>query len=130
MGNRSTRFLNNGYAYENRDNYILFSFKDSAAGPGPGEINSKKSIESFFLKEFELENASFHVTNSAREREFSIQKLNISLNDLVIDQRPGKDIVSNKHVDLSIGEFKGILQPIASFISRCNHSIFPIKKNQ
>jgi Domain of Unknown Function (DUF748) len=92
------------------DNYILLPFKDTTAVASQNEISNKKSIEAFFLKEFELVDASFHVTNSAKEREFRIQKLNISLNDLMIDQHPGKDVISNKHVDLSIGEFTGSLQ--------------------
>ena len=59
---------------------IFFPFKDTTAGQV--KKNNKKSIESYFLKEFDMVDASFHVTNSAKEREFNIQKLNISLSTL------------------------------------------------
>jgi hypothetical protein len=84
---------------------ILFPFKDTTAGQV--KQGSKKFIESFLLKEFKLVNASFHVDNSARKREFRIRELNISLNDLMINQQPGKDKISYKHVDFSIGEATG-----------------------
>jgi len=110
------------------DNYILLPFKDTTAVASQNEINNKKSIEAFFLKEFELVDASFHVTNSAKEREFRIQKLNISLNDLMIDQHPGKDVISNGHVDFSIGEFTGSLQKKAiKYISFKDYKITLIR---
>ncbi len=91
------------------DNHILLPFKDTA--DSAGRVNSnKRFIESFSLTKFKLEDASFHVTNRAKERDFGISKLNITLNDLFINQHPGKDIVSYNHVDLSIGEFSGNLR--------------------
>ena len=57
--------------------------------------------------------ASFHVTNSAKQREFRIQKLNISLNDLMIDQHPGKDIIS--HLNMLIfpsGNLQGFAEEV------------------
>jgi len=72
--------------------------------------SNKKSIESYFLKEFDMVDASFHVSNAAKEREFNIQKLNISLSDIMIDQQPGKDKISYRHFGLSIGEFTGDLR--------------------
>jgi hypothetical protein len=89
---------------------IFLPFKDTTGAAGQGEKGSKRSIESFGLKEFELIDASFHVINSAKEREFNIKQLNISLMNLMIDQRPGKDVISYKHVDFSLGEFTGSLQ--------------------
>ena len=91
-------------------NYILFPFKDTTAVAGPEKTNNKKALESFFLKEFALIDASFHVNNLAKEREFRIQKLNISLKDLMIDQHPGKDIIANKRIDFSVGRFTGSLK--------------------
>jgi hypothetical protein len=51
--------------------------------------------------------ASFHVTNSAKEREFRIRKLNISLSDVLIDQQAGKDVASYNNFSLSLEEFIG-----------------------
>ena len=87
---------------------IFLPFKDTTAGQV--KKNNKKSIESYFLKEFNMVDASFHVANSAKEREFNIQKLNISLSDIMIDQQPGKDKISYKYFSLSIGEFTGDLR--------------------
>ncbi len=86
---------------------ILFPFKDTTEEV---KQENKKFIESFLLKEFKLADASFHVVNSAKEREFKIQKLNILLSDLLINQRPGRDVLSYKHVDFSIGEATGSLR--------------------
>ncbi|KAJ1500138.1 hypothetical protein HMI54_011103 [Coelomomyces lativittatus] len=90
---------------------ILFPFKDTTEGQ-PKESN-KKFIESFLLKEFKLGNASFHINNKAKEREFRIRDLNILLDGLVINQQPGRDELSYKHVDFSIGDATGNLYKAA-----------------
>src|SRR4051812_4635347 len=64
------------------NNYILFPFEDTSAAASPKKTSTKKPIESFYLKEFAMIDASFHVTNHAKLRKFNIQKLNISLKDL------------------------------------------------
>jgi len=89
---------------------IFLPFKDSAIAAGPEKNDSKKPIHSFFLKEFDMIDAEFHVANSAKEREFSIQKLNISLKDVSIDQHPGMDVISYNNFELSVGEFRGDLR--------------------
>jgi hypothetical protein len=96
--------------------YILFPFNDTTFVVKDKE--KKHPIQSFRLKEFALINASFHALNTGKEREFTISKLNISLKDLDIDQVPGRDIVSNKTVDLSIGQISWKLHKDAiKFIS-------------
>jgi hypothetical protein len=96
---------------------IFLPFKDTTAVTGKKDTNKKKSIESFFLKEFDMVDAAFYVTNSAKEREFNIRKLNISLSDIMIDQQSGKDLVSYKNFEFSIGEFTGDLQQKSRHIS-------------
>ena len=96
---------------------IFLPFKDTTAIKNDAEKNNKKSIESFFLKEFDMVDAAFHVTNSAKEREFNIRKLNISLSDIMIDQQSGRDVVSYKNFGFSIGEFNGDLQQKSRRIS-------------
>ena len=83
----------------NGNNPILLPFEDTVGVGGKAETKDGKTIKSFSLKEFELVDASFHVLNSAKEREFRIDKLNISLNDLLIDPHPGKLNLSNKKLD-------------------------------
>jgi len=92
------------------DNHILLPFKDSTTVTSQAGESKKKTIDSFVLKEFQLIDASFHVTNSGKQREFKIQNFNISLHELLISQRPGKDVTAFKQVDLSIGEFTGSMQ--------------------
>ena len=94
----------------NGDNYIFLPFADTTGDAAKNQTKNRKSLKLFLLKEFALVNANFHVTNSAKEREFNIQKLNISLEDLLIDPRPGKLVLSNKNLELSVGEFTGSLQ--------------------
>lgn len=91
-------------------NPVFFPFKDTVAVAGSQKQRSKKSIESFFLKEFNMVDASFHVANSAKKREFDIQQINILLQGLMINQHPGKDIISYNHVDFSIGKLTGNMQ--------------------
>src|SRR5205809_638285 len=54
--------------------------------------------------------ASFHSDNQTKDREFNIRKLNFSIRDLLIDQEPGKDVISYKNVHISVGEFTGKIQ--------------------
>ncbi len=86
---------------------VFFPLKDTT---GKSKKTNKRYIESFVLKEFDLVDASFHSNNQARDREFNIQKLNFSIRDLLIDQEPGKDLISYKNVHISVGEFTGKLQ--------------------
>jgi len=91
-------------------NYILLPFKDTTKVASQEGKSQKKTIDSFTLEEFKLIDAAFHVFNAGKEREFKIEKLNISLYDLMISQHPGKDIVAFKQVDLSVDGFSGHLQ--------------------
>ncbi|HLO83334.1 MAG TPA: hypothetical protein VK166_20365 [Chitinophagaceae bacterium] len=97
--------------------YILFPFSDSTAVTSK-EVVKKRPIESYRLKEFALVNATFHALNAEKEREFTVNKLSIKLTDLGIDQKPGRDVLTNKHADLSIGDITWRMQKGAvQFIS-------------
>jgi len=87
---------------------VFFPFKDTTSGVV--KKVKKKSIESYTLDRFDMVDASFHVTNTAREREFDIQKINISLVDMVIEQLSGRNIISYKNFIFSIGALTGSLQ--------------------
>ena len=86
---------------------VFFPVKDTA---GKSKKTNKRYIESFVLKEFDMVDASFHSDNQAKDREFNIRKLNFSIRDLLIDQEPGKDVISYKNVHISVGEFTGKIQ--------------------
>ena len=87
---------------------VFFPFKDTTSGAI--KKGKKKSIESYTLDRFNMVDASFHVTNTAREREFDIQKINISLVDMVIEQLSGMNIISYKNFIFSIGALTGSLR--------------------
>jgi hypothetical protein len=94
-------------------NPIFFPFNDTTLVETKKEKNKKRSIESYFLKEFLLTNATFHVSNSAKHREFNIQDINIKLLGLLLDQQPGKDVFSYEKIDLSIGKSTGEMKKMA-----------------
>jgi hypothetical protein len=88
----------------NGEKNVFLPYKDTLAVKTNEPKSSKKFINSFLLKEFELVNASFHIINTTKGREFIVQKLNISLNDLNLGQQSGKDLYAIKSVTLTIGE--------------------------
>ena len=94
------------------DNNILMPYQDSAVALRQKIKNIKKIkkfVNSYFLENFELVNASFHIINKGKQREFKVQELNISLNNLMIDQLWRKDVLTFKNVELSVGGISGDL---------------------
>jgi hypothetical protein len=87
----------------NGKKYLFFPLKDTSISQNK-PAGTKSFIESFLLKEFSLRNATVHINNEGRQRELNIKSLSFSLKDLKISQTPGKDLISNRQVDLSIGE--------------------------
>jgi hypothetical protein len=86
---------------------VLFPIKE--ASDVQEKKSNKKFVESFLLKEFRLVDAAFRVSNSNKEREFTIRNFNISLNDIKINQQVGKDLFYYKKVDLALGDFVGTM---------------------
>lgn len=84
------------------EKYVMFPFNDTTVVVE--QKNKKHPIKSYSLKEFALVNASFHAMNAAKQREATVRNLSIALKGLNIDQLPGKDLLTNKEVELSIGE--------------------------
>lgn len=91
----------------NSDNPIFFPFRDSSA---VATTEEKKSLDSYFLEEFQLIDAAINVTNSIKKRDFNVQNFNISLKELLIDHNAGEDLIFLKHIDLSLGKFTGELK--------------------
>jgi hypothetical protein len=87
---------------------VFFPFKPSARDTSI--TKSKKAIESYFLEEFSMKDAFFHVMNKAKWREFDIEKINLSLRNVYVDRQPGKDLITYQHFDFSIGELTGNLK--------------------
>ncbi len=90
--------------------HIFLPFKDSTAIDQTKSHANKKFIESFLLSEFQLVDASFHIVNFKKQREFKISEFNISLHDLLLNQQTRKDRVSLKQVELSMGGLNGVLK--------------------
>ena len=91
-------------------NPVFFPFRDSTTNSEATEESGKKAIDAFILNEFQLIEASFNIVNTNKQREFSLGGFNISLYDLRVSQQPGKDVVSLKRADLSVGEFSAGLR--------------------
>lgn len=89
---------------------IFLPFKDSATVSLPAGAESKKAVESFVLGKFELDDASFHARNLVKHRAFDVLHVSVTLDNLLIDQRPGEDHFAFRQVDLSIGEFNSNLR--------------------
>ncbi|MHC1777932.1 MAG: hypothetical protein AB9834_21205 [Lentimicrobium sp.] len=85
-------------------------YKDTSAVKENQSKNGKRFINGFSLKKFELIDASFKITDTGNLRKFSIQKLNVSLSELIIDQQTGQDFLSFNTVGLNIAEISGRLQ--------------------
>lgn len=84
------------------EKHVLFPYKDSTQVKD--STLKKRAIVGFKLNQFQLIKASFHGSNSTKESVFEFRDLSITLKDLHIDQQTGKDFLSFKQVDLSIGE--------------------------
>ena len=54
--------------------------------------------------------AHFRVANSAKKRSFNIQRINLSLKDMHIDRHPGRDLITYRSFNFSIGEMEGKLE--------------------
>jgi len=69
----------------------------------------KKRLVVFSLKKFDLNNASFQVANSAKQRSLNVKEVNLSISDLLMDQNPGKDLISYSNLNFFVGEISGSL---------------------
>jgi len=87
----------------NGDKYQIFPIKDTLADKNQKPADGKKFINAFSLSEFELIDASFHIINLSKGREFSIRDFNITLDKLNLGQEPGFDYYTFQKAGLSIG---------------------------
>ena len=90
---------------------VFLPFKDTLAVVADTvKQDVKRPIEGFFLEQFDLMDASIHAENFAKERNLQIEEVDITLTDLKIDQKPGKDFFSYSYFDFYIGKIAGSLQ--------------------
>ena len=89
---------------------IFLPLKDTTQVADTTQTLEKRSIEGFFLQQFDLQNANIHTENFAKERDLQISNVNISLTDLNLDQQHEKDLFSYCKLDFYIGEIKGSLE--------------------
>ncbi len=88
----------------NSSNPTLFPFTPSLSSAQAGK---SKSLDSYTLREFELEDAAFEVSNSVKERHFMVQNFNLSLIELQVDQNEGEDLIFLKQIAISLEKFTG-----------------------
>jgi hypothetical protein len=89
---------------------IFLPYKDTTVIKKDTVEDGKKFIKGFSLDKFQLVDASFHIINTGKHREFTVKKLNISLDGLKLDQQTGMDLFAFKKVELNIGELSGWMQ--------------------
>lgn len=94
----------------NGSRHIMFPFKDTTLVATKKSEDGKRPIESFSLNEFRLSNAVFHSLNSEKQREFKIEDLNLSMDDLLVGEESGGYLASLSRIALSIGKFAGELK--------------------
>ncbi len=94
----------------NGTRHLMLPFKDTTAVEPIENEEKKRPIESFTLRKFHLEDASFHSINSNKEREFRIKGLSILVNDLQIEQQLGEYLASVQDATLSIENLNGDLE--------------------
>ncbi len=115
-------------------NHVFLPYKDTLAVKSKTDTTGKKFLNSFLLSEFALLNASFHIINTDKQRQFSVQNLNITLNSLNLTQQSGLDLYSVQNVELKIGELSGkMMNGIRSFELKdfeMNISGFDIRKSK
>lgn len=88
-------------------NPILFPFMNPSLGVPNDE---KTTIESYFLGEFQLTDASFRLINSAQKREFTVEKFNMSFEDLSLEKNNREDLFFLKALEFSVDKFSGSTQ--------------------
>lgn len=90
---------------------VFLPFKDTVAIVNDTIKHvEKRPIEGFFLEQFDLMDASIRAENFAKERNLQIEEVDITLTELKIDQKPGKDLFSYSYFDFYIGKITGSLQ--------------------
>ncbi len=89
---------------------VFIPFGEAAKDTVTTQSGNSKRILAFSLKKFDLINASFHVTNSAKGRDLDVKRVGLSFRDLLMDQQPGMDLISYGNLNFSIGEMAGSLQ--------------------
>ncbi len=89
------------------DVHVFLPFQDST--DVAIQKDKKKSLQSFFLQKFELNEANFNATNSFDQRKFAVKNVNFAFNELFLNQRYGIDFMTCKSVELSIESFDGQL---------------------
>lgn len=91
----------------NGTRHVMLPFNDEKQ---KDTVKTKRPIESFRLKEFKLVDAKFHSNNFNKQREFYVSDLSISVQDLILSQKPGEYATAFSEVSLSIGNFSGNLK--------------------
>jgi len=89
------------------ETHVFLPFNDSTSVSI--QKDKKKTLQSFYLQKFELNEANFKTTNSFDQQEFTIQNVNFAFNDLFINQSFGIDSIRCKSVELSIKSLTGTL---------------------
>lgn len=92
------------------EKYILLPYADTTEVSDTSNKNNEKFVSSFFLEQFELVDASFQIINITKQTKFRVQNLDISLNELKLNQKSGKNLFLVNNAGLNIGDIYGRMQ--------------------
>lgn len=88
----------NGY------NPIFVPFNEVMSEDESGETNLP---DSYFLAEFQLQDARVRLINSAKEREFQVERFSMSFMDLSLVKSAGEDLFFLREMEISLEKFSG-----------------------
>jgi hypothetical protein len=86
---------------------VMLPFKDTTTVSSDSSGGKGMAFDSFFLQEFQVKNAAFHLTDDYKKREFSAHDFNILLQSLTVIQQPGEYKTTLDKVALSFGGVSG-----------------------
>lgn len=89
------------------DKNIFLPFADSTMVDTTMEKSKKRSILSFLLKKINLADASFNVVNKGKERDLEIEGFNIAVEDVMLDQNSGTNLMTFKNILFSVDTMGG-----------------------
>lgn len=86
-------------------NHVLFPFKAGDKSSEARIEQLKKYLDSYFLKEFVLRDASLTMEDEHEGRSYKIGALNIFVSDIQLNQQPGVDSLTFRKADLGMRDF-------------------------
>ena len=89
---------------------VFLPFNESKVENDTVPKSAKNPINAYFLENFNLNNASVHIIDIAKEQDLKVANVNVTISNIKFDQQPLKDLFSYSISEINIGEIEGVLQ--------------------